>query len=383
MHAKTRILFTNIGISVFAVFAVLLAAELLVRLFADENSYKFYDASDNWELDDSLGWRNKANYSLENSVNGKTVRFSTNQDGLRPASVQAIKKQQNKRLLLIGNSTVVGRSVREQESLHYFLDSLLNLGEQHFEVINAGVEGYASDQAFLQLKRLIQKYDPDYVTYGFCNNDLFANLKKNDAGLNKPYFEFLNGNYILRLPAKNNEIKQLGKKNIVEQVLQNSALFGLLRPGIYQLRVLLVKDQQKVEGIDPEVYLHREKFPDEFNLLSHIVLEMSRLCKENHAKFFLYCHPGLKSVWQPYRSSLGIQAPPSFCEDALSEIAQTDSVPFIKMVDDFWQNQDKGPFHLLPFDGHCNGNGYWLQAMVIAREINRSENAPAPFPQGH
>lgn len=372
MQPIAKRLLVNVSVFGLALLVTLLLAELAVRLLVKESAYRFYNVADDWATDDTLGWQNKPHYLSENYLLGQRVRFATNEDGLRPASVHRTRKTAVKRVLMVGNSTVAGRAVPETETIHYYLDSLLNLGGTKYEVVNAAVEGYATDQALLMLERQLVKYRPDIVTYGFCNNDLFGNLRQKDAGLNKPYFTRSDGVPRLHLPAKNTKINALRNKFIEQRILANSALFGYLRPSIYRLRVKLSSQLAEVEGVDPVVYTQQDQHRQAFDLFEQLVVEMSNFCRFNNAQFLMYAHPDLKAVWEPYRQALGIVAPPSFCEDALAQIAEANGVHFVRMVERFREKKDEGPFHLLPLDGHCNGNGYQLQAAILADAIGKA-----------
>lgn len=363
--------FINLSLTFFSLIIVLLVLEGITRVLVNPSIVQYHNPDESWELDDTLGWKNKSNAILENHIYGQFVRFSTNVDGLRPSHIKELKNPKIKRVLLIGNSTVAGRAVNESETLHYYLDSLLNLNGNNFEVINAGVEGYATDQSLLLLKYLIPKYKPDFVFYGYCNNDLFANLKERDANLFKPTYKLINGKYSLILPKKNEAIiKQRETYQNKRLAITNSYLLGLLRPGVYKLKVALNKEQ-KIGDIDPYTYKNFHKYENEFHLLSFLIAEMNSECIKERINFAFYSHPAINATWNPYRRNLGITASPNFYEDRLLELSYKENIPFIEMVNDFLQNQDNGPFHLLPYDPHCNGKGYLMQATIIAKFIQK------------
>ena len=59
-------------------------------------------------------------------------------------------------------------------------------------------------------------------------------------------------------------------------------------------------------------------------------------------------------------------------EDFLVVTAKEISVAFCPLVDYFVSQQDRGPFHLLPRDPHCNPVGYRIQAEALARFLRQS-----------
>ena len=58
--------------------------------------------------------------------------------------------------------------------------------------------------------------------------------------------------------------------------------------------------------------------------------------------------------------------------DWLVVTAKEISVAFCPLVDHFVSQQNRGPFHLLPRDPHCNPAGYRVQAEALARFLRQS-----------
>lgn len=52
------------------------------------------------------------------------------------------------------------------------LDYLLNLGDRRFNVLNFGVDGYGTDQAYLAYREFPDRARLDHVFYVFCSNDV-------------------------------------------------------------------------------------------------------------------------------------------------------------------------------------------------------------------
>ena len=168
---------SNITIVLIAMFIGLLAIEILTRVFVDELYWKFRDTTDDWLIDDKKGWRQKPNLNATHIYDGRIVLFKTNQDGVQTSGNSSAEL----RILLIGDSTVVGRSVASEARIQNHLVKYLNtyLGRDSY-IINAGVLGYSTDQSLLQLKDLITKYKPTFVLHVICDNDLLQNQIHND-----------------------------------------------------------------------------------------------------------------------------------------------------------------------------------------------------------
>ncbi len=357
--------------SFFSLVILFLLLEGGVRLFMDESAYILVLGEDTWAKDSLTGWANKPDFEVTRKNRGQWLTFKTNGDGLRPHTLKREKKDSIFRVMLIGNSTVAALDVKENKSIHYLLDSLLNATGLQAEVINAGVNGYSTDQALLALKKNIALYAPDVVAYGFCMNDLLANASTTAYGKNKPAYKLENGQLVaVPLPAPNDNIGNSLNKNSWRSIVANSAFYGVLRPSIQKARMALAEQEEINQGGDFS-YFEKPIDSPELKLFSLLLREMKQTSESNGAGFFYYCHPEVATVWPPYRDAVGLEnLPPDILENKLMEIARQDSISFVPMVEYFLNQLERGPFHLLPNDPHCNGNGYLLQAECLAKHIH-------------
>ena len=78
-----------------------------------------------------------------------------------------------------GDSFTENLRLPAQYSFTEPLDYLLNLSQQDFNVLNLGVDGYGTDQAFLYYQELDYATDLDFVFYIFNSNDL-RNIYENN-----------------------------------------------------------------------------------------------------------------------------------------------------------------------------------------------------------
>lgn len=358
--------------SFISLIVLLLLLEGGVRLFVDESAYIIVLGEDTWAKDDVVGWTNKPNFEITRKSRGKWLTFKTNEDGMRPYTTKREKEENVFRVMLVGNSTVAALDVTENVSIHYLLDSLLNANGLTAEVINAGVNGYSTDQTLLALKKNIELYHPDLVAYGFCMNDLLANASTTAYGKNKPAYQLENGKLnAVPLPAPNNEIGNSIDKTNIRSIIANSAFYGVLRPYVQKTRMALA-DQEKINQGGDFSYFEKPIDAPELKLLSLLLLEMENTCEKNEARFLFYCHPEVATVWPPYRKAVGYEdLPVDILENKLKEIADLDSLDFVPMVDYYLSQLDRGPFHLLPDDPHCNGQGYLLQAECLGNFIEQ------------
>ena len=119
-----------------------------------------------------------------------------------PASAEPDRKPGRTRVLLVGDSGIVGRAVPEADRLHVRLRDELGRAGVEAEVLNAGVQGYSTDQVLLQMKRIVPQYRPDLVIYGLDANDLGGIASGTGYGLSKPRYVLEDGQLVVTISVK-------------------------------------------------------------------------------------------------------------------------------------------------------------------------------------
>jgi hypothetical protein len=89
------------------------------------------------------------------------------------------------RMLVVGDSFTWGFGVQREEIWHERLEAR----HPDWEILNAGVAGYATDQQLLYLEHRGLALEPDLVLLLFHPNDLLENAEHATSGYYKPYFE--------------------------------------------------------------------------------------------------------------------------------------------------------------------------------------------------
>ena len=368
---------------VLSVSVAILLAEGLVRLLVPAWLWKYRDATADWRRDPELGWTQKPNLDVKSRIPGRDwiVRFQTNPDGITPAATGRRRQPGTRRIMIFGNSTVLGRSVPRDRTVSEQLERLLNRCGVKTEVINAGVQGYSTGQVLLHIKRLAPLYRPDIVIYGFCLNDLGGIALRRAYGLPKPMFVTKARDQLELLPPEldRSSIPSFGRGP--RKWLQFSALYRLLQPQILLIRSQMMSwEERNLLGLPDEIYyrgLARQYANGE--LFAALLKRMSIVCRENGARFFFCSHPSIQEVWDPYIRRVQTElrlAPGEYnryaLENFLVATAKEISVAFCPLVDHFVSQQNRGPFHLLPRDPHCNPAGYRVQAEALARFLRQS-----------
>jgi hypothetical protein len=100
----------------------------------------------------------------------KGVKFTTNQWGMRDRNYQLAKPDGTFRIALIGSSHVMGSGVADEETFENLVEDRLNrelieLGFEHYEILNFSMSGYGLLQTLYIVERVIPPFEPDMVIY--------------------------------------------------------------------------------------------------------------------------------------------------------------------------------------------------------------------------
>ena len=372
---KVRNIVIAVSTIIVSVFLCLLIMELGIRLFVPQVYWPSRDPMENWQLDRVLGWVQKPNMDVsERTEYGWVVRFRTNQDGCTPGDATRQRTPGKRRIMIFGDSVVVGRGVPQDQTVSAQLTELLRKKGINAEVINAGVQGYGTDQSLLRLEQLVPLYHPDMVIYGLCQNNFGHNQLSENHFQAKPIFKMTpEGEFKMIPPALKDEIclPDYGPRQFIRQM----ALYRLLRPAIFKLRQTIGKLDNKTNSLLLDEFYYNPQVLNkkiDWKLFRYLVSRMNKVSEANGARFWFYAHPALQEVWDPaikkLQQSLGLK-PEQYdryaIENRLKKIAGEDGLVFVPLVDYFLQHESEGPFHLLPLDPHCNPTGYKLTAQVL------------------
>jgi lysophospholipase L1-like esterase len=356
----------------------LLVLEVAIRLFVPASQWRYRDASMDWQPDPRLGWVLRPSLDVTTrSEQGETVRFRTNPDGLTPWTARREREPGVLRILIVGDSTVVGRAVPPEMTVHAALQRLLARGGRRVEVLNGGVEGYSTDQVLLRMEQLLPLYRPDVVLYGLCENDFGGNAVGEAYGVAKPRY-VLEGDGRLELipPPEDGRRQEIQRFNRGPRSwIQHAAVYRIVRPRVLVLRARLGDwENRNLIGLPMGIYSDpREMEALDWKLLAALLREMRDVSARHGARFLFYSHPAIAEVWDPYIRETETQAglaPGQYDRFALQKrlqaAAQAESVAYCPLIERFLADAKRGPFHLLPRDPHCNAVGYQVTAEGLA-----------------
>jgi lysophospholipase L1-like esterase len=365
-------------------------AEVAVRVVLPSSASAFRDATTDWQPDRRLGWVQKPNLNLATpEADGSILSYRTNPDGLAPATAVRDKPAGTLRVMMFGDSTVVGRAVAQDQTVNAQLERALGSVGVRAEVINAGVEGYSTDQELLRIEELLPLYRPDIVTLTVCENDFGGNALNKVFGLNKPVFILENGSLTEKVPPPNDAIMDAAHSGS-RKWLRYSALYRALAPRLSILRAKFSPwEEQSLLGIVPEFYYREEELGRiDWKLFSAMIQRMRQSCAAHGARFLFCLHPAVAEVWDPFiqdtiraRGLKPGQYDRYALEKRLRGVAKDTTTDFCPLIDYFVTRQERGPFHLLPRDPHCNPAGYQTTAEALARHMQQhglAKKVPTP-----
>jgi hypothetical protein len=154
----------------------------LIPAFAPPATLNHFDAT--------LGWSKEPGKSITRRVDHETIHFEINEHGLRDDPGVGPGKEPNTfRVLMLGDSFVMGFTVEREDLFVDQLEGWWRSEERRVDVVNAGTEGWSTDQEVAWFLANAEAYDPDLVLLFPYENDLYWNGQESYYGTPKPRFE--------------------------------------------------------------------------------------------------------------------------------------------------------------------------------------------------
>lgn len=140
-------------------------------------------------FDPVTGWSKTPNSIGERKTSEFHVRYEINALGLRDDPMTSPSKPAGSlRVLMLGDSFVLGYTVDRQD---LFVDQLENWWKQEgrpVDVVNAGTEGFSTDQEVAWLDENGAAFEPDVVVLFPYDNDLYWNGETHYRRFSKPRY---------------------------------------------------------------------------------------------------------------------------------------------------------------------------------------------------
>jgi len=337
---------------------ILTGLELGVRLLINDGIWKRRMSSDLWQADEEIGWTNKSNFSniFIPILGAVPIIWKTDSNGFQVTN-ETLDKNQYK-ILLIGDSTVAGSGVEEKDRLHWQILNYLKLGDPSANalIINAGVDGYSTDQEYALLERYVNLIKPTHILYIYCSNDIDPlNSSDLSGGLRK--LRFLDkGDYLEKIPAGTVNLQSNAGGGVLSLIYQSAFI---------RLSAVLLKSSFSIEKAQQaKLFPIQDLSKIDISLYEKILINMRDLALRGNARFIMYSHPNPQEIYGSI-----INDNPFLLENALINIANRNGIDFVPMINLFRSNINEGPFQISEFDPHLNSNGYRIQAQELVRVI--------------
>lgn len=359
-----------------------------------------------WEPDSQLGWVNIPDASGWESCYGECqIRVTINSQGLRDREIPYENESGATRILMLGDSTTAAMQVELEETFVKQLESELNENAGDWEVINAGVNAYGTDNELLFYRLEGQKYEPDIVFLNmYLANDVYNNhptLELRYGGQSaKPYFTLSDGG---ELELQNFPMEDTGtfwtkvgtflKKHfqLPRFVAQTLALRGEIPPWLAPIVRLFGGGRGAVAANDGEdnaaeaaetAVQTPPRRPDicdpdplpiienAWNVTEALILELEKEVEANDAQLAVLIIPAAPQIVPPQEGKEWYCDVPN---DQLAAFLDEAEIPYLDMLPAFREEAlaGNGPYYFEK-DFHMNALGHELTSDLLYQFVDET-----------
>ena len=342
MKINRREILINLFLIVISSLFALFVSEIALRLLGLDPMYVSPERDRFWKYDSLLGWSHQPGQEgiFETPQFRTAVRI--NENGLRDRERSYERPNDNKRILVLGDSFAWGYGVEESERFSQRLEETLGV-----EVINAGVSGYSTDQELLWYREEGIKYETDLVILVVAGNDVGDNEQELVSTIYyKPRFVLEKDQLI---PTGYPVPKTSPQGLFIYSLSQRSALAYFLIQRYFDLLTLYSRVRAAPEQANgPASGQSIEEEP--FELTMALIDEMKSIAESRKAKFMIVA----TDRWWNYPSE----------ETYIDFVAALHSKGFLVLDVESMQGFDPKVM-LIPDDGHWSRTGHEFVAAKI------------------
>ncbi len=318
---------TLLAVTTLSLLLLLGVAELVTRWLFPQWAPTRAERVEFWKYDSLLGWSHQPYQTGRFTHPDFSIEVQINSHGLRDQEY-AWAHTSKQRMLVLGDSFGWGYGVAQNDRF----SELLEKQYPNWEVINASVSGYGTDQEYLYFKERGKDYRPDVVLLLFYENDFRNNLNGEEYWYYKPYFKVTaTGLQLFNQPVPTASIKQ----RVERLIYGRTYLFAKLLEGFKRVQVGVAKSSEKGE----------EK-PKSVTVTLELLKALQTLSHQIHAKLVLVSVPM-----------------PAEKRQVLHSFADQAKIPYLPLDDHFAKVTE--PLTFL-HDKHWNAKGHAVAAGAIA-----------------
>lgn len=306
----------NLFLLTISILLSFLSIEFILRIVLPPSKIKI--GSLKAEKSQIYGWALYPNNKV-GFIDPDTLKVSyqmTNTQGWKDTEHKFKKPKNTIRILFLGDSITYGVVPSIEDIYTRKTEYLLKKRGYDIEVITLALGGWGTDQSLEALETEGISYEPDFVIYQFCENDIFDNLMPNkdissDDFHNKKTFRYELVDNTLR------KIKLYPKTKNIEMIkaflLKSYLIYNLnqLKNVIIdyfeernnneevQLRRDLSHRIKNIGSINPLTTCYRHDYVEQtpelkqaWQLLEALVLKIKSVSESHEAKFLFFCESG-------------------------------------------------------------------------------------------
>ena len=295
-----------------------------------------------FQIDSITGWSKKPDFEGYWYLYSDGTRSHVRNNSHGFTDRERTFEKSKPRIALIGDSTTEFWEAEEKDRGQALMERSL---DDRWEVLNMGVRGFSTDQAYLLLKHKGIAFSPDIVIYTFCINDLHGNAK-----MNKPRFELAPGepgNLVLRdFPYPFKEIRNkkppatIGKR-WEKAFYQYSFLFRKTSHLLTRHPMGLFYTEMPLQGqteLRPYKKIYSAEEQSWQDMFVALVLDMKRFLDSRGVKFLLV-EGVYGNVLDPQRMAWSVDQygdvfDPLKVTHLLDDFARQSEIPFLSLQDE-------------------------------------------------
>lgn len=267
-----------VGISFLFIGVILIGVEFLSRFLCPQWAPIAAPRYSYWNFDDKLGWSHKPNRKGRFDRPDFSIQVNINSDKLRDDEYPRARTGK-KRMLVLGDSFGWGWGVDLEDRF----SEILERRYPDWEIINASVAGYSTDQEYLYLQERGIEYSPDVVLLLVYENDFDGNTGSEHNLYNKPYF-VRNGN---ELVLKNSPVPPQSFQQRLELFLVGKTYFlKQIYWGWIALKARIPRHLNEGVQVKPE-----DPGQSQDEIMADLIKNMNAFCASRHIRLVLVSVP--------------------------------------------------------------------------------------------
>lgn len=321
---------------IVVVLVTIALCEIVVRV---SGTYKTYSEKNFKRFDSYYGKTMPSYYHVykpNEIINNFQTEFryskKSNATGLINKDISEVKKHNEKRILVLGDSFIEGVGAPQDSSMPVLLNKLL---PDDYNVINAGIVGSDVFFEYYLLKDKLMQLKPDVVILNFNYSDF------SDYVFRGGFSRF-----------KSDGTVKFNDAPIIEKYYKYSHLFRAILHFVFKYDFTLI----------PHYQLSKQYKVATNEIIKAIELT-NKLCYEKNIQFLV--------TIQPYPFSYIKNIPHYEYVDSVAERLKQSNVMYVNTYKTFdkFLNKENCFDYSWEYDGHFNSKGYLLFAEIIHNEV--------------